>query len=120
MLFGAKYCAPRSIVEFDYKVGQTRNLLIMNDPKRQATLIRQMAGYITEQGLDPTWVATHMEPIVKSLLSFLAKFQWAIVRSLIWPILAENTLIPEHVILDASILVGYDIDWASNRYMRSD
>lgn len=33
MLFVAEYHAPRSIEEFDYRVGQIKSLFIMKDPK---------------------------------------------------------------------------------------
>lgn len=31
MLFGQEFLAPRSTTEFDYKVGQTRNLMVIRD-----------------------------------------------------------------------------------------
>lgn len=46
MLFDLEYYAPISIVEFDYRVGQTHNLLIMKDLEHQATLIRWVRGIL--------------------------------------------------------------------------
>lgn len=53
-----------------------------------------------------------MEPIVKASVSFPAKFWWDIVRPRIRPTLVDNTLTLERAILVASILAGYDTDWA--------
>lgn len=69
-----------------------------------------MAGYIADQSLEPAWVATHSEPIVKASLSFLAKFWWAVVRSRTRPTLANNTLMLEHAVLVANISASYDVD----------
>lgn len=41
-----------------------------------------------------------------------AKFWWVVVTSWIQPTHVDNTLILDHALLVAIILVGYDIDWA--------
>lgn len=47
-----------------------------------ATHISEMGvGFIVEQGPKPSWVTTHLEPIIKASLSFPTKFWWLIVRS---------------------------------------
>lgn len=71
-----------------------------------------MAGYITERGSKPAWVATHLDPIAKASFSFIAKFWWAIFCSHIQSTLADNTLMLEYAVLVTSILASYDNDWA--------
>lgn len=63
--------------------------------------------------MNPEWIAILFKPIMKASLSFTGKFWWAVVRSWIWPTLVDNTLTPNHDVLVASILVGYNIDWAN-------
>lgn len=99
-------------VEFDYRLGQARTALISNNSVERIELLRWVASHIAEQCPEPAWVTTYMEPIVKASLSFLTKFWWAIVRSDIQPILVDNTLTSERVVLVANILAIYDIYWA--------
>lgn len=75
--------------------------------------MRWVARQNAKQGPDPAWVATFIEAIVKASLSFLAKFWWAIMRLWIWPMLANNNLMLDYVILVASILASCGIDWAN-------
>lgn len=109
MLFGPAFSTPRSTPEFDYRVGQMRDLLVMRDTVRRASLMSWVAG--AEQGPKVVWVTTYLEPIVKALHSFPAKFWWA-VQSRIRPTLVDNTLMMEHAVLVASILASYNIDCA--------
>lgn len=69
-----------------------------------------VAGYIAEQGLEPTLVTTHLELIAKASLSFPTKFWWMIIHSYIQLILVDNALMPEHAVLVAIILFGYDVE----------
>lgn len=48
ILFGPEYRSPRSIADFDYRVGQARNPLIMKDTDHRATLLRWLASHIVE------------------------------------------------------------------------
>lgn len=75
MLYGPKFTAPRSTKEFDHKVGKTRDLRLMRDADRRASLMRWVASLIVEQGLTPASVATHSKPIVKVSLNFPAKLR---------------------------------------------
>lgn len=60
--------------------------------------------------MDVKWVF-RKRPIKKVSLSFMTKFWWAIVRFCIWSTQADNTLTQIRVMLVASIMVGYDIDF---------
>lgn len=48
MLFGPKFPTLKSTVEFEDRVRQTRDIVVMKDLEHRASLIRWVAGYITE------------------------------------------------------------------------
>lgn len=70
-----------------------------------------IASHIAERGHDACWVFYPM-PIVKASLNFAGKFWWALVRSWIQLSYGDNTLMADHIVLVASIIDGYDIDFA--------
>lgn len=47
--------------------------------------------------------------IVKALFNFSSRFWQPVVRTQIWLTHVDNTLMPDHAILIASIINGYDI-----------
>lgn len=112
MLAGPKYRAPRSIVEFDHKLGLARNSLVIKNPVQWTSVLRWVEGHIVEQDSQPAWVTTHTEPIVKASINFPAKVWWAIVRSHIRLTLVDHILMLESAVLVANVFASYDIDWA--------
>lgn len=69
VLFGPGFPAPISTIGFDYRIGQTRNPLVMRYLELWASLMRWVAGYFAERVSKPSWVAIYLEPIVKALLN---------------------------------------------------
>lgn len=74
--------------------------------------MRWVTDNIDEPGQDLEWVFASSVPMLEASLSFTSKFWWVMVRSRIQPMHADNTLTLDCMILVASILVGYNINWA--------
>lgn len=72
--------------------------------------MRWVAAQIAEQDPNPAWEVTCSKAIMKASFSCPAKFLWAIMKSWIRLMLADNILIPNHAILVTNILDGYEID----------
>lgn len=75
-------------------------------------LLKWVVCQIVEGDAELTWVTNHVELIVKSHLSFSSIFWWAIIQSRIRPTFIDNVITMERVVLLASILASYEIDWA--------
>lgn len=76
--FGPTYRAPECTTEFDRWIRQIRQAIIYKNVDQRMKLLRWVTSQIAEPGPELIWVTTHSEPIMKSSLSFPAKFWWAI------------------------------------------
>lgn len=74
MPFEPKFPAPISTAEYDRRLGKTRDKGLIRNQSCRAGLMRSVTAQIVDQGPNPTWIATSLEPIVKASFSFLAKF----------------------------------------------
>jgi hypothetical protein len=112
VLFGPSYIAPAQPAEYAHRIFSMQQAVTLRDGASRTSLLRWIAEQITDIGVEPAWVREHTSSIKKAHLSFRAKFWWLIIRSWIRPTRADNVITLERAVLLASVLAGYDIDWA--------
>lgn len=82
----------------------------MKDPSTKEEVLKWIARYLVEHIFDDEWVSDP-SPIKKSLLNFAVNFWWAVVRSRICPTMVDNHLTLDQMVIVASIMAGYEIDF---------
>ena len=107
-LFGADRPLPATIVEFDHPMETVKNWIKMWDADQKLELLRWIAGYIEEDGVEASWVTGKLD-IKKSTLYFVGRFWWSVVRHWLGPTNADNSLTLDRAVVVDSIIVGYDI-----------
>lgn len=106
-LFSPEYQAPRTIAEYDYRLGQTKDWALMRDVTPKATLIRWIVDHIAGNARNLTgfYISGNSEGITQLHQKFLVGC-----TSFEDPVdLRDNTLTPNHVVLVPNIIVGYDL-----------
>lgn len=104
--YGKKYEQTASTAEYDNRMNTVWDQNIMKDPTQKNEVLKWVVGYIAEHRVDAEWVSG-LVPIKKTI-----KIWWLIVRYRLSLTMADNHLTLDHVVMVASIMAIYNIDFA--------